>query len=141
MTKLILPAEPTPGQVKGEKKKIDFADFKHLSITNARVMVVPIDIDYSESRIHTGSEKKHVVNQGVVVGIGPGFYLPNGEMVDLPYTLGDVVFFSEGVGIEFKVRTPKGLVKVKTVGVESIHYIDGTGHELYDTVDGSKQEK
>lgn len=140
MSKIILPEEKTPGETKGDRPQIDFHQFSHLKVTNSRVMIVPFDIEYSDSKIITQQEDKHSTHQGIVVAIGPGYYLPTGELVQLPYALGDVVFFSDGVGLDFKVRTSKGLVKVKTVGVESIHYVDGTGHELYDNVTSETSE-
>lgn len=116
-------------------KKINFSKYTHLSVKNQRVMVVPLEIDYSKSKggIQLTSNKP-TFKQGVVVALGKGFYAPDGGTIPLDYQIGDVVYFGDQ-GVDFKVRRENGEYEdVVVVSVESIYYVDGTGKELYEEV-------
>ena len=118
-------------------KKVNFANYTHLSVKNARLMISLIDIDYSKSKggIHLDSAGPNVTfKQGVVVALGQGHYLQDGSQIDLGYKLGDVVYFGD-TGVDFKINRGESVFEdVVLVGVESVYYVDGTGHELYEVV-------
>ena len=124
-----------------ELKKINFASYDHLAVKNARVMIVPIKLDYGTSKggvlLTPDAENKQTFQHGVVVRVGVGHYMPDGNLLPLDYTVGDFVYYngSEGIGTDFKIRRGEGEFETVTVlGIESIYFVDGTGGELYGTV-------
>jgi co-chaperonin GroES (HSP10) len=118
-------------------KKVNFENYKHLAVKNARVMVSLIDVDYTKSKggIQLSSTAKVTFKQGVIVALGQGHYLQDGSQIDLDYKLGDVIYFGD-TGVDFKVRRGGEFENVTIVGVESIYYVDGTGHEMYEVENG-----
>ena len=124
-----------------EIKKIDLASYTHLDVKNARVMIAPIDIDYNMSAggIQFVDQSNTVTfRQGVIVKVGKGHYLPDGNQIPLDYEVGDFVYYGgEGTGSDFKIIRGSEYETVTVMGVESIYFVDGTGdsHELYELVD------
>ncbi len=47
------------------------------------------------------------VSEGVVLAIGPGRYLPNGDLIPLPYSVGDHIMYGEGRGLDVTIEGQK----------------------------------
>lgn len=121
-----------------KKLKIDFSNYSHLKVKNQRVMVKLIPLDYTKTAsgialTSKDSAKNTSTIQGVVVAVGEPYILPNSQTAELDYKIGDVVYFSEASGVDFKVfRGDGNFEDVKCVSCESIYFVDGAGSLMYE---------
>ncbi len=123
-----------------KKPTINFDDYSHIAVTGNRVMVKLIPIDYSVTKggISLGTKVKTTFLQGVVVSVGKGVPVVLHDTIDKitpPFELGDVVYFSDMAGVDFKLRQDDfDYEDVKVIDVDSIYFVDGRGKEMYKLV-------
>ena len=126
-----------PATNKNAPIEIDFNDYKHIRVTNSRLMVKEIKINYSENHLGIITSSKQVrqsFTQGVVVKVGDGYINNDGILVPPDFQLGDVVFFSDMGGTEFKLLRNESFEDVRVLDVASVYYVDGLASRLYKNV-------
>ena len=119
-----------------KKPVIDLSQYAHISVKNHRVMVKEIDVDYNRSNsdiILSATEPKKEFTQGVVVVVGEGYIHPLGHMIAPTVEVGDVVYFGDMAGIDFKIRRENNTFEeVKVVDMQSVYYVDGEATDMYE---------
>ncbi len=73
------------------------------------VLVRKIEDDMSEGGLYipeTARGDKNV-SEGEVLAVGPGRYLPNGDLIPLPYGAGDRILYGEGRGLDVTIEGMK----------------------------------
>lgn len=81
-------------------------DIKDFKLVGARVLVraTKAKDETNSGIILPSSEKDKQTNMGVVVAVGPGAILENGELVPMQVSVGDVVVFPSFVGNPISVK-------------------------------------
>lgn len=132
MTNLILPEN------KPEKPmEIDFNAYSHFKVSNNRVMVkvIPIDFSKNEAGIVLSSKdgpKSNTMDPvyGVICSVGEGMIKADGGFIKPNYQVGDVVAFTNASGADYKLfRGAVGSNKFETVRIvdlPSIHLVDNS---------------
>ena len=122
-----------------KKLKIDLYSYSHLRTTNNRIMVKVIPIDYSVSKggISLGNNVKTTFLQGVVVSVGDGVLVgttpENVDFIQPKYEVGDVVYFSDMAGVDFKLyRGEHEYEGIKIIDCDSIYFVDPSAIALYE---------
>ncbi len=128
-TQLILPSE-------NKKLEVNFNDYSHVRVVNNRVMIKEIKVNHDQtaSGILTAAptNKQKEQSQGVIVQVGEGYVSAKDQIIVPNYQVGDVVYFGDMAGIDFKLhRGADEPEEVKVVDIASIYFVDNTAKELY----------
>lgn len=121
--------------IEAGKPTVIFEHYSHLKVVGNRVMVQLIEVDFAktESGVITSSHAtKEAFKVGVIVAIGDGYVTAMGQQIDIPLSIGDVAFFDDLTGSDYKVCQGKfGFEAVRLVDIPDVKYIDGLAKSLY----------
>ena len=114
--------------------EIDYKRYSHIRVPHSRLMIKELKLDYSKSSegiILKVNDDRGGFTQGVVVRVGEGYIDSSGRKVPMTYEVGDIVYFSDMAGVDYKIMRDQGeYEEVRITDDQSIYMVDNSIAEL-----------